>query len=254
MSKTTSTLVGLAGLILLTWITVTTRQAAIEEDLVERVDLQLASHAIGNLEVSAEGRDLSLSGDLPPGTTPDYVAGLAGDVWGVRAVDVSGLSSTAGVAGAVAATEAADPLEPAFDTGRIKRLGGELSRPLSVEGCQRTLARLASVSDIQFPVGGASPLPASYPVLNDLATVLYQCPDARVVIGSHIDGSGERESELRLGEARAAAIARFFQLAGIDPARTEVVSYGDSQPLMAGDTPEGRAANRRITLDVLPRG
>jgi OmpA-OmpF porin, OOP family len=90
-------------------------------------------------------------------------------------------------------------------------------------------------------------------VLNDLATVLYQCPSARVVIGSHIDANGDRAFDLRLSRARAEAIERFFQLAGIEPGRMEVVAYGDSQPVAASDTPEGRAANRRITLDVLPR-
>lgn len=244
MSKTTTLLAGLAGLILLTWIAIVTRQPAIEQDLVERVTQQLAAHAIERVSVVADGRDLSLQGQVGRDVVPDYVGELAAEVWGVRTVDVSGLNAD-GTPGA------SDPLTPDFDTTRIKRLGGDLSNPLSVPGCQRAMARLASASNLRFPVGSASPTADSYPVLNDLATVLYQCPDADVVIGSHTDGDDDRE--LALSRARADAIERFFRLAGIEAERMQVVAYGDSQPVAGGDTPDGGITNQRITLDVLAR-
>jgi len=89
-------------------------------------------------------------------------------------------------------------------------------------------------------------------VLNDLATVAYQCPGSRIIIGGHTDASGDRTINLRLSKARAEAVERFFNLAGIPAERMQSVAYGDSQPIASNATPEGRAANRRITFDVQP--
>jgi outer membrane protein OmpA-like peptidoglycan-associated protein len=93
----------------------------------------------------------------------------------------------------------------------------------------------------------------SYPVLNDLATVAYQCPETVIFIGGHTDAGGSREASLRLSQARAEAVERFFYLAGIDAQRMRVVAYGDTRPIASNATPAGRAANRRITFDVFPR-
>ena len=246
MSRSTVILVGVASLLLLTWITVVLRQAPIQADLTQRVGQALAAHAISGLQIEADGRDLRLSGELPRRIAVDYVAGIAAEVWGVRTVDVSAIVPRASM------LDPDDPLNARFDTSRIIRLGGNLSNPMDAGTCQRTMARLASVSAIRFESRGASPMLESYPVLNDLAAVAFQCPATRIEIGGHTDGSGDREFNLRLSQARAEAIERFFYLAGIDPARMQIVAYGDSQPIASSATPEGRAANRRITFDVLP--
>lgn len=246
MSRGTAILVGVASLLLLAWITVVLRQQPIEADLTERVGQALATHAISDLLVEADGRDLRLSGELPSRISADYAAGIAADVWGVRKIDVSGIVER------VSMLDPDDPLKAGFDTSRIIRLGGNLSNPMDAGACQRTMARLASVSAIRFEKGGASPMLESYPVLNDLAAVAFQCPATRIVIGGHTDGSGARDFNLRLSQARAGAVERFFFLAGIEPSRMQIVAYGDSQPIASSATPQGRALNRRITFDVLP--
>jgi outer membrane protein OmpA-like peptidoglycan-associated protein len=246
VSRSTAILVGVASLLLLTWITVVLRQQPIQADLAERAGQALATHAVSGVLVEADGRDLRLSGELPGRISADYVAGIAAEVWGVRAVDVSGIVARASM------LDPDDPLNASFDTSRIIRLGGNLSNPMDAGTCQRTMARLASVSAIRFESRGASPMLESYPVLNDLAAVAFQCPATRVVIGGHTDGSGDREFSLRLSQARAAAVERFFSLAGIEPSRMQVVAHGDSQPIASNATPQGRAANHRITFDVLP--
>jgi flagellar motor protein MotB len=47
-------------------------------------------------------------------------------------------------------------------------------------------------------------------------------------------------------------VERFFLLAGIPGERLQSVAFGDSQPLASNSSAAGRAANRRITFDVLP--
>lgn len=246
MSRGTVVVIGLVALLLLTALTVAVSRKAIERDLIQRTTQQLGSNAIVGLTIAAEGRDLRISGELPAGVPPDRVVAVAASVWGVRTVDVAALVRP------VALTDPREPLNPRFDTRQIVRIGGDLSNPLDAGTCQRTMARLASVGQVVFASGSASPLLASYPTLNDLATVAYQCPDTYVIIGGHTDGTGDREASLRLSQARAEAVERFFYLAGIAPERLRIVAYGDTQPVASNATREGRAANRRITFEVRP--
>ena len=246
MSRSTVLLFALAGLALLTWITLTLRTGPIETSLEEAVQQALAGYPISGLQVEADGRDLSLSGEVSPRLSPEEVAGIAMGVWGVRDVDVSLVRQRKSGA------DTADPLNPALDAGRVVRPAGAPSHPMAADACQRTMARLSAVSSLQFAAGSASPMPASYPLLNDLAMVAHQCPDTRLVIGAHTDSGGNRESSERLSLARAQAVAQFFQLAGIPATRIEVVGHADRQPVASNATPEGRASNRRISFDVLP--
>lgn len=246
MSRSTAILTALASLLLLTWVTLVLRSDAIEAELVQGVEQALAAYAISDLHVLAEGRDLYLSGEVSRKMTPDYVASIAAGVWGVRDVDVSGLQQRASL------LDRDDPLNPRFDSRKIVRLGGDLSNPMDAGTCQRTMARLAAVSKVHFEAGSASPMLKSYPLLNDLAMVAYQCPETRIIIGGHTDSEGDREFKLRLSLARAEAVERFFYLAGIRAERMQIVAYGDSQPIASNATAEGRAVNRRITFDVLP--
>ena len=55
-----------------------------------------------------------------------------------------------------------------------------------------------------------------------------------------------------LSTARALAVVRFLQDAGVDPARLAAAGYGEHQPIAANDTPEGRSQNRRIEIVLAP--
>ena len=246
MSRRNVILLALAGLSLLTWITLALRTESIEASLVQGVNQALAAYSITDLQVEAEGRDLSLSGEVSSNISSDDVIGIALGVWGVREVDVSAVRRRA------SSPDRNDALEPHLEPRRIARQGGDLSNPMDAGTCQRTMARLAAVSSLHFEVAGATPMPQSYPLLNDLATVAYQCPDTTIIIGGHTDSEGDVESRNRLSLARAEAVGRFFQLAGIPAGRVQVVAHGDSQPIVDNGTAEERAKNNRITFDVLP--
>lgn len=246
MSRNKVILFAAMGLLLLAGITVALRHEPIESDLAERARQALAAYAITGVEVRATGRDLRLSGEIPRKLNAAYVAGIVEQVWGVREVDVSGLQPQRSL------LDPDDPLNPRFDPRRIARLGGDVSNPLDADTCQRMMTRLASVSSIRFAQGGASPMLESYPLLNDLAAIAYQCPATRLVIGGHTDAGSDGDFGLRLSQARAEAVERFFYQAGIPAWRMQVIAYGDSQPIASNASPQGRAANRRITFDVLP--
>ncbi|WP_125931949.1 OmpA family protein [Thiosocius teredinicola] len=245
MSRSTAILVALASLLLLTWFTVALRYEPIESDLTERVKRALSANAINNIAISARGRDLTLEGEVARQVSVQRVAGIAADVRGVRSVDVSGIRRRQSL------LDPNDPLHPRFDVSKIEKVGGDLSNPMSAATCQRMMARLAAARSVRFVAGSASPMPESYPVLGDLARLAYQCPGSQIVIGAHTSGIADRNAD-RLSLARAQAIEQFFYIAGITAERMQVVNYGNSQPIAPNTTPQGRAANRRITFDIVP--
>lgn len=79
---------------------------------------------------------------------------------------------------------------------------------------------------------------------------------AQISVTGHTDnlplsGGGPLRDNWGLAAARAASVVREIASTGeVDPSRLSAVSRGDSDPVAANDTPEGRARNRRIELVV----
>jgi chemotaxis protein MotB len=59
-------------------------------------------------------------------------------------------------------------------------------------------------------------------------------------------------SNWELAGARAASVVRIMATNGISPEQLGAVSFGSTRPLASNDTPEGRAANRRIEIRLRP--
>lgn len=61
-------------------------------------------------------------------------------------------------------------------------------------------------------------------------------------------------SNWELSSARAASVVQFFMEEGLDPNRMMAVGYGEFQPIVDNDTPEGRSRNRRVVLMISKTG
>lgn len=82
-------------------------------------------------------------------------------------------------------------------------------------------------------------------ILNEKASFLTERPQAMVIIEGHCDDRGSAAYNLALGEKRAKAAAAYLEAMGVMGQRMETVSYGKERPLVAGQTEEAYAANRR---------
>ncbi|SMC19487.1 chemotaxis protein MotB [Andreprevotia lacus DSM 23236] len=58
-------------------------------------------------------------------------------------------------------------------------------------------------------------------------------------------------SNWELSAARAASVVRLFVQTGVAPQRLVAIGYGEFRPQESNDTVEGRARNRRVTLNIL---
>jgi outer membrane protein OmpA-like peptidoglycan-associated protein len=93
--------------------------------------------------------------------------------------------------------------------------------------------------------------PASAGVLELVAERMRENPQIRVRIKGHTDERASEAHNLELSLERAEAVKRILVGFGIAPDRLETVGLGEKEPIASNDTPEGRALNRRVELDVI---
>jgi len=122
-----------------------------------------------------------------------------------------------------------------------------------------TFVEVEIQSDILFQSGSASPSAVAISTVRELAGVLAAEPNA-VRVEGYTDNLPIRNlqypSNWELSAARAASVTHELVANGVSPGRLAVVGYGEHQPVADNATPEGRNANRRVTLVILatPQG
>ncbi|WBM34967.1 OmpA family protein [Pseudomonas sp. NY11382] len=78
-------------------------------------------------------------------------------------------------------------------------------------------------------------------------------PGWLIVITGHTDATGKDENNLRLSRARASAVHDWIQHMGDIPSNCLAVQgLGASQPIESNDTEQGRSANRRVEIRLVP--
>ncbi|MBX5438561.1 MAG: OmpA family protein [Thermoflavifilum sp.] len=82
--------------------------------------------------------------------------------------------------------------------------------------------------------------------IQDLYQILVKYPDENVLIIGHTDSIGSASYNLKLSQRRANAVADYLIQLGIDPSRITTKGMGETDPKYPNDTPEHRAANRRV--------
>ena len=85
-------------------------------------------------------------------------------------------------------------------------------------------------------------------LLDDIATALKNFPDWRLRIVGHTDATADPAHNEALSLERANAIKAALVERGVDAQRLVTSGAGESRPVAANDTPEGRALNRRVEL------
>jgi chemotaxis protein MotB len=108
-----------------------------------------------------------------------------------------------------------------------------------------------------FPSGSASLNPGFYDVMDIISNAVARSP-GKVVVAGHTDNvpisTARFRSNWELSSARAVTVVHaLVQNEAIDEARVTIEGHADSNPLMANDSPENRAVNRRVEL-IIERG
>jgi outer membrane protein OmpA-like peptidoglycan-associated protein len=106
-----------------------------------------------------------------------------------------------------------------------------------------------STQGILFDTGKSDVKPESTPTLKLIAATLKEHGDLKLEIQGHTDNVGKADANLKLSDARAAAVkAALVKDYGVTDDQLTTRGYGDTKPMADNKTPEGRANNRRVEL------
>lgn len=101
---------------------------------------------------------------------------------------------------------------------------------------------------VEFETGKDILLPLSIPVLEEALAVLTQAPNLEISIGGHTDNAGDAAANQALSERRAKAVLEWFASKNIGRDRLSSAGFGQTKPIAANTTEQGRAQNRRVEI------
>ncbi|HTP39024.1 MAG TPA: flagellar motor protein MotD [Steroidobacteraceae bacterium] len=145
---------------------------------------------------------------------------------------------------------------------QVRKMQGDITAAMSalIRAGQVNVARKGNdievqiSNDILFGVGVAQLGPEATHVLQSLAQAVRPY-DNRIRVEGHTDDTPIHTalypSNWELSAARAASVVHLFMDQGVGPERLQVVGMAQYQPLQPNDTPQGRSANRRVSVIVL---
>ena len=119
-----------------------------------------------------------------------------------------------------------------------------------VPGAPRPSGNIVVDETILFGLDSDRLSAGSGAVLDDLATIVRARPAWSITVVGHTDSSGDDVYNLELSLRRAEAVRSALIEAGVAEGALTVRGAGSTEPIADNGTPEGRARNRRIELEV----
>ena len=105
---------------------------------------------------------------------------------------------------------------------------------------------------VQFKFNSATLDDQYKEMLDQIAGMLMQNPDAIVVLEGRTDSLGDKDYNVKLGERRVESVRRYLAVdKGVPVYRIHEISLGAEKPIAENKTKDGREKNRAVTLTVL---
>lgn len=140
--------------------------------------------------------------------------------------------------------------------------GGEEAVGAALEGlsvsssageCQAAFRRVMQGRNVSFAVGRADINAESARLLDAAAGVATLCSRFDIEVAGHTDTTGQAYLNQGISEQRARAVRQYLINRGVQPSVLTARGYGETFPLIEGETPEANAANRRTEFVVRER-
>ncbi len=107
-------------------------------------------------------------------------------------------------------------------------------------------------SDFLFDINSSVLKPGGYKEIDRAATILNRYPETSIRVEGHTDSTGSESYNQELSEKRALAVKNELIAQNVDPARIEIIGFGESKPIADNSTESGRQLNRRVELVIIP--
>ncbi len=128
---------------------------------------------------------------------------------------------------------------------RLPRAGEQIDE----NGC--AVEQTFVLKGVKFEFDSDRLTPEAREILNSVAETLNAYPGIAVEIEGHTDNIGTDAYNQGLSERRANAVKLYLSGHGVDAGRMTPVGYGESRPIAANDSEDGREENRRVELRVV---
>lgn len=130
--------------------------------------------------------------------------------------------------------------EEAFKQTITKITADDIVKDLIVKG--------KSILYINFDVDKSNITTEGKEVVTQIAEALQNDKSLKIAIEGHTDNTGDALHNKTLSDARANSVMNALITNGIDKARLTAKGFGAEKPLVANDTEENKAKNRRVEL------
>jgi OOP family OmpA-OmpF porin len=111
---------------------------------------------------------------------------------------------------------------------------------------------LISAHGFHFPSGKSEIQTDNFPLMNKLKRAIDIFPNSRIEITGHTDSTGSDKINLAISQARADNVGKFLiEVGEISSSRIKTTGYGESRPVAANTSAEGRAENRRVEINII---
>jgi OOP family OmpA-OmpF porin len=114
-----------------------------------------------------------------------------------------------------------------------------------------TSEKVSFAAETLFDFDKSAVKPAGKAALDDLLRKLQGMNTEVVVTVGHTDSVGSDDYNQKLSLRRAEAVKAYLVAKGVEATRVYTEGKGESQPLADNATAEGRAKNRRVTVEVV---
>ncbi len=108
-------------------------------------------------------------------------------------------------------------------------------------------------SDVLFPLNSSYLTDQAKRELDKLVKLLADYPGASLIVDGHTDATGTAEYNQWLSEKRAESVKRYAVEKGLSGSRVTTFGHGQSKPVAANNTKEGRQQNRRVEVTIVTK-
>ena len=106
--------------------------------------------------------------------------------------------------------------------------------------------------NVTFATDSSDLRPAFFDVLNSVGKVMKEFDQTVVEVAGHTDSTGSEDYNQGLSERRAGSVSQYLVSKGISDQRFITVGMGELRPVADHGTTEGRQANRRVEITMVP--
>ena len=107
------------------------------------------------------------------------------------------------------------------------------------------------LSNTMFAQSSADVVPASFPELDRIVSVLKTYPTMEILLEGHTDNQGDTQKNIKLSEDRVLQVKKYLAARGIDAQRIQTKAWGPAKPIANNLTEQSRQKNRRVEFTIL---